>query len=76
MINRYEEIIKSNHKRVVRRYIYIQGEILKMFKETENFENAGQSRSTIYFRIAFYKLVKKSLGSNNQHCHQFTFEII
>ena len=63
LINHYEEIIKTQNKRFMR-YIYKQGEILKMFKETESFfYNAGQSRSGIYFKIGVYKLLKKTLVS-------------
>ena len=33
-----------------------------MFKEIENFfDNAGQSTSTIYFKNAVYKILKKPL---------------
>ena len=51
LIKHYEEIIRIQHKRVIQyihniyniQYtIYKQGEILKMFKETENFiDNVG-----------------------------------
>ena len=57
-INRHEEIIKTQHKWVLR-YIYKQVEILKFFKETKSFfQNEGQIRFTIYFKIAVYKLLK------------------
>ena len=57
-INRHEEIIKTQHKWVLR-YIYKQVEILNFFKETKSFfENEGQIRFTIYFKIAVYKLLK------------------
>ena len=37
-----------------------QGQLLKKFKDTENFfDNVGQSRSTIYFKISLYKFLKK-----------------
>ena len=56
-INRHKEIIKTQHKRVIR-HIYKQAEILKFFKETKSFfENEGQIRFTIYFKIAVYKLL-------------------
>ena len=59
LINGSGEIIKTQDKIVIR-YIYTQGEILKIFKETGNFfENAAQIRSTIYFKIAVSKLLKK-----------------
>ena len=62
VINHFEEIIKTQHKKVIQ-YIYKQGGILKMFKETENFfDGTGQSRSTVYFKIAVYKLLKKNPG--------------
>ena len=69
----YEEIVKTQHKSVII-YIYKQGEILKMFKEAENFfDNAGQKKYKI---IGIYKLLKKNLVSKNQRCSLVTFEII
>ena len=48
LINRHEEIIKTQHKRFIA-YIAKQGEILKKNKDRENFfENVEQSRSTVY----------------------------
>ena len=56
LINRYEEIIKTQHERVIGS-IFKQGQILKNFKKTENFfDNAGQSRSMIYFKIGNFKI--------------------
>ena len=44
IINHYEDIIKKTIG-----YIGKQGELLKRFKDTENFfDNVSQSRSTIY----------------------------
>ena len=54
LINHYEEIIRTQHKRVIQ-YIYKQEEILKMLKENENFfDGSEQNRLTIYFKIAVY----------------------
>ena len=37
-----------------------------MFKEAENvFDNTGQSKSTVYFKIAVYKLLKTALVQKN-----------
>ena len=59
LINHFEKIIKTQHKQV-RQYIYKQGGILKIFKKTEKFfDGTGQSRSTVYFKIEVYKLLKK-----------------
>lgn len=65
LISHCEKIIKTQHKQVMQ-YIYRQWEILKMFKETENFfVGSEQSRLRIYFKIAVYKRHRKSklLGS-------------
>ena len=49
-INRYEELIKNQHMRVIL-YVAKQGEILKTFKDKGNFfKNAKQSRSTVYLK--------------------------
>ena len=59
IMNHYEETIKTQHKQVIQ-YIYKQGGILKIFKKTEKFfDGTGQSRSTVYFKIEVYKLLKK-----------------
>ena len=59
IIRLYEEIIKTQIKKAIG-YIGKQGEVLKKFKNTENFfENIGQSRSTVCFNISPYKLLKK-----------------
>ena len=59
IIRRYEETIKTQNKRAIG-YTGKQGELLKKFKDTENiFDNVGQSRSTIYFKILLYKFLKK-----------------
>ena len=61
IINRYEDIIKTQIKKAVG-YIGKQGELLKKFKDTENFfDNVGQSKSTIYFKISLDELLKKIL---------------
>ena len=47
-----------------------------MFKEAENvFDNTGQSKSTVYFKIAVYKLLKTALVQKSRHYHQVIFEI-
>ena len=75
VINHYKEIIKTQHKRVIQ-YTYKQGEIIKIFKETKNFfDNMGQSKSTVYFKTAVYKHLKKTLVSTSQHYPQVTFKI-
>ena len=52
LINRYEEIIKTQHKRVMA-YIARLGKILKKFKDVRNsFENVEQSRSTLYYKLS------------------------
>ena len=61
IINHCKEIIRTQHKQV-KQYIHKQGEILKIFKETENFfDGSEKSRLTIYFKIAVYKILKKSI---------------
>ena len=67
LINRYEDIIKTQNKKAIK-YIGKQGELLKKFKDIENFfKNVGQSRPTRYFKFSFYKflriypLLKKSM---------------
>ena len=68
LINHYEEIIRTQHKQVLqyiykqyiyKQYIYKQGEILKIFKETENFfDSSEQSRLRIYLKLQFIKYLK------------------
>ena len=59
VINHYEEITKKQNKKI-RGYTAIQGEMLKKFKDTEDFtENVALSRSTVYFKIGLYKFFKK-----------------
>ena len=59
LTNRYEEIIKTQHKRVIT-YIAKQGEILIKFKDVENvFVNVEQGSPTLYYKISLYKLFKK-----------------
>ena len=75
IMNHYEETIKTQHKQVIQ-YMYKQGEILKMFKETEIFfDGTGKNLPTIYFKIAVYKVLKKTLFSKNQHYHQVSVKI-
>ena len=51
MICRYADIIKTQNKKIIW-YIGKQGELLKKFRDTENFfDSVGQSRSAIYFKI-------------------------
>ena len=58
MIYCYQYIKTQNKKEIV--YICKQGQFLKKFKDAEHFfENVGQSRSTIYFKVSFYKLLKR-----------------
>ena len=58
IINRYEDIIKRQNKKAVG-YIDKKGELFKKFKDTENlFDNVVQSRSTINFKILFYKFLR------------------
>ena len=60
IVRSYVEIIKTQNKKAIGLYIGKQGELLKKFKDTENFfDNVGQSRSTIYFKISLYKFLKK-----------------
>ena len=59
IINRYEDIIKTQIRKAIG-YIGKQGELLKKFKDTENFfDNVCQSRSTIYLKTSVYKFLKK-----------------
>lgn len=75
LISHCEKIIKTQHKQVMQ-YIYRQWEILKMFKETEIFfDGTGKNLPTIYFKIAVYKVLKKTLFSKNQHYHQVSVKI-
>ena len=58
IINRYEDIIKRQNKKAIG-YIDKKGELFKKFKDTENlFDNVVQSRSTINFKILFYKFLR------------------
>ena len=53
LIRNYEEIIKTQHERFIV-YITKQGEVLKKFKDAENFiENLKQNRSMVYYNISF-----------------------
>ena len=60
LIKHCKDIIKTQYNRVIK-HIYKRGKILKMVKETENFfDGSEQSRFTIYFKIAVYKILKNS----------------
>ena len=59
-INQYEEIIKSHNKRVIG-YVAKQGQILKKFREVEDFiQNVRKIKFTIYYKITKYPSSKKS----------------
>ena len=59
VVHRYEEIIKTQNKKTIG-YTGKQGELLKKFKDIENFfDNFGQSRPTMYFKISLYKFLNK-----------------
>ena len=59
IICRYKENIKTQNKKAIG-HTGKQGELLKKFQDNENFfDNVGQSRSTIYFKISLYKLLRK-----------------
>ena len=59
-IRRYDKVIKTKYKKAIG-YIGKQGELLKRFKNTENFfDNITQSRSTIYFKISLYTFLKEN----------------
>ena len=61
IIHRYEDIIKTQNKKT-KGYISKQGQLLKKFKDTENFlDNVGEDISTIYFKFSLYKFLKKYL---------------
>lgn len=47
-------------------YVAKHGEILKKIKGTETFfENAEQSRSTVYYKIILYKFLKEFVNLKN-----------
>ena len=59
MIRPYEDIIKTQNKKAIG-YIDKQGELLKKLKDIQNlFDNVGQSKSIIYFKISLYKFLRK-----------------
>ena len=59
LIHHYEALSKHKDKKPIG-YTGKQGELLKKFKDTEDFfDNVGQSRSTIYFKISFCKFLMK-----------------
>ena len=69
LINYCEEIIRTQHKPVIQ-YICKQGEILKMFIDTVNFfDGLEQSRLTLYFKIAVYKILTKSTLPASSFCN-------
>ena len=58
-------MIKTQHKRVTA-FIAKQGEILKKFKDVENFfGNLEQKISTIYYKIGLCKFLIKHLKTKN-----------
>ena len=67
------ERIKTENKNTIR-YESIQGQMLKKIKDTEGFvKNSQHSRSTIYFKIELYKLLKKypTFKNSSQSSHYF-----
>ena len=59
IIRRYEDVIKTQNKKAAG-YIAKQVELLKRFKDAQNFfDNVGQSKSIIYFKILLHKFLKK-----------------
>ena len=79
-IKHYDEIIKTGNKNTIR-YKSIQGQMLKKSNDSKEFvENVGVSRSTIYFKIGLYKLLKKHLALKNSifssHYFKNNFEMI
>ena len=52
ILRRYKDIIKAQNKKGIK-YIGRKEQLLKMFKHIEHFfDNVGQSKSTIYFKIS------------------------
>ena len=61
----YRDIIETQNKKEIG-YSGKQGQLLKKFKDTENFfDNVGQGRLAIYFKISLYKFLKKYLCLKN-----------
>ena len=59
IIKRYKEIIKTQNKRAIN-YVGKLEQLLKKLKGTDQrFENVGQSKPTIHFKIGLYKFLKK-----------------
>ena len=55
----YEDIIKTQNKKAIG-YIVKQRQLLKKFKDIEHsFDNVGQNKSIIYYKISLYKFLKK-----------------
>ena len=56
IIHCHKDIIKTQNRKTI---VYI-GKQGQKFEDAQNsFYNVGQSRSTIYFKISFYKFLKK-----------------
>ena len=61
IINGYEEIVKTQNKKTIE-YVAKQRQMLKNFRDTEDFiKNVGLSRSSTYFKLGLYKILKKFL---------------
>lgn len=59
IINQYEKIMKSENKKTVV-YVAKQRHLLKKFKDKEYLtENAGRSKSILYFKIVLYRFFRK-----------------
>ena len=59
IIHRFDNIIKTQNKNEIG-YIGKQGQLLIRFKDNGHFfDDVGQSRSSIYFKISLYKFLKK-----------------
>ena len=62
IIKQYEDIVKTKNKGIIN-VEYHQGQVLKRFKEQENFaklvSELGFHKTTIIFKISVFKLCKK-----------------
>ena len=55
-------MLRGNHEKKSHRICREAGQLLRKFRETEQFlENVGQKKYTIYFIIGLYKFLKKYL---------------
>ena len=72
-LKQYDEITKTGNKNTIR-YESTQGQILEKFKDTKGFvENVRCSWSTIYFKIGFYKFLKKYQDPKNVSLSSYSF---